>query len=179
MMQRGAFLRQLRAMEQQDEAERQQQIEALRQERERIAAERRREEEQLKQLADARRAQEEAEAAQLEEDRLNQLLALEAERQAAAERATQQQEYVEAIRRLVTQNWRRPPTTQPGLECRVRVDQTPGGDVVSAQIMSGCAANEIIQRSIVEAVYRAEPLPYRGFEEVFRRQLIFTFVYDG
>ena len=37
----------------------------------------------------------------------------------------------------------------------------------------------IYKRSIVEAIYRAEPLPYKGYEDVFRRTFIFEFQYDG
>lgn len=161
------------------EEARQQEIDALRAERERLAEERRQQEADLERIKEQRRQEDEARNRQLEDERLRQLMDLENQQLAAAERVTLEQEYVEVIRILVTQNWRRPPTARPGLRCRIRVDQTPGGDVVSAQIINPCQADEIVQRSIVDAVYRAEPLPYRGYEDVFRRQIIFVFVYDG
>jgi colicin import membrane protein len=33
--------------------------------------------------------------------------------------------------------------------------------------------------SIEQAVMRAAPLPYRGFESVFSREITFNFKYDG
>ena len=169
----------LAARERQLADERQKQIEELRAERERLEQQRKEQEAELQRIADQRRKEEEDKARRLEEERQQQLMDLENQQMASAERVSLEQQYFAAIQLIVMQSWRRPPTAQPGLKCRVRVDQTPGGNVVSAQVMTGCAADEVVKRSIVEAIYRAEPLPYKGFEDVFRRTFIFEFQYDG
>ncbi|HEX5693842.1 MAG TPA: protein TolA, partial [Arenimonas sp.] len=42
-------------------------------------------------------------------------------------------------------------------------------------VSSPCAYDEMGQRSIEAAVLKAQPLPYAGFEKVFRRTLILNF----
>jgi colicin import membrane protein len=61
----------------------------------------------------------------------------------------------------------------------VRIVQIPGGEVISASIQGACNADEATRRSLVAAVERAGSLPYRGFEEVFEREITFEFRYDG
>ena len=79
----------------------------------------------------------------------------------------------------MTNNWLRPPTAQPGLRCRLRVVQIPGGEIISSAIVGACNADEATRRSVIAAVERAGTLPYRGFEDVFEREIEFTFSYDG
>lgn len=177
----------------QEEAERQRQAELERQRREaeqarqreleeirrqREEAQRRREEEErrLAELAD-RRAQEEAERQAREEAERRRLL----EEQAAADgrRAELVDEYVETIRNLVSQNWIRPPTANPGVRCAVRVVQIPGGEIIDAAIVNPCNADDATRRSIIAAVNRTAELPYRGYESVFSREIEFIFRYDG
>jgi len=80
---------------------------------------------------------------------------------------------------LVRRNWRRPPTTDPGVRCTVRVVQIPGGDIIDQAIASPCNADALTRESILGAVQRVEALPYRGYEEVFEREIVFNFTYDG
>ena len=80
-----------------------------------------------------------------------------------------------AIQNAVERNWIRPDTIPPGTPCRIRVIQIPGGDVISAEVIQPCAFDAIGQRSLEAAVLRAEPLPFAGFESVFRRELVFNF----
>lgn len=80
-----------------------------------------------------------------------------------------------AIQNAVERNWIRPDTIPPGTPCRIRVIQIPGGDVISAEVEANCRFDPIGQRSLEAAVLRAQPLPYAGFEVVFRRELVFTF----
>jgi colicin import membrane protein len=56
--------------------------------------------------------------------------------------------------------------------------QIPGGEVISAAIAGKCNADEATRRSLVAAVERAGSLPYRGFEDVFEREIDFIFTYD-
>lgn len=173
-------LRERQERERQEELERQQaELEKLRQQREAAERQRRLDEERLKQL-EARRQQEEAAQRQAEAE-------AELQRQLAAEQAAQRQgqmadlrgQYIGAIAVQVTNNWLRPPTARPGLRCRLGVVQIPGGEIISAAIVGACNADEATRRSIIAAVERAGTLPYRGFEDVFEREIEFTFVYDG
>ena len=84
-----------------------------------------------------------------------------------------------AAQAQVTNNWLRPPTARPGLRCTLRIIQIPGGEVISADIAGSCNGDEATRRSLVAAVERAGSLPYRGFEEVFVREIDFVFIYDG
>ncbi len=150
----------------------------LRQQREEAARNARLEEERLKQF-DARR-QEEAEKQRedLAEADLRRQLAQEQAEFRAGQIATKGEEYYAAIQAQVTNNWLRPPTARPGLRCRLKIVQIPGGEVISAAIAGQCIADEATRRSIIAAVERAGLLPYRGFEEVFEREIDFIFTYD-
>lgn len=140
------------------------------------------EREREQQLQDIRRQREQAERArQVEEERLQRL-----EREAAQAQAGNQgldqnllARYQFAIQELVTDNWRRPETTQPGLRCTVKIVQIPGGEVISATVVAPCNGDEQTRRSLEEAVLRAQPLPYQGYEAVFQRTISFNFRYDG
>jgi colicin import membrane protein len=46
---------------------------------------------------------------------------------------------------------------------------------MSAKVDSSCPYDEAGRRSVENAVLRAQPLPYQGFESVFQRDLTFTF----
>ncbi len=170
------------------ERERKLEAERLRQEREleeirqqREAAERQRqlEMERLKQL-EARKEQERQEQLRRQQEAEAQRLAEAREQELrAGQVARLSDEYQAAIQAFVTQNWLRPPTAQPGLRCTLRIVQIPGGEVISAAIRGQCNADEATRRSILAAVERGGALPYRGFEDVFRREIDFIFIYDG
>lgn len=88
-------------------------------------------------------------------------------------------EYSAAIVNVVRLNWNRPDNAQPGLRCTVNVIQLPGGDVMSATAIAPCNADPVTRVSIEQAVTKAQPLPYKGYEKVFSRQITFIFTYDG
>jgi colicin import membrane protein len=88
-------------------------------------------------------------------------------------------EYSAALINVIKQNWNRPDNALPGLHCTVRVIQLPGGDVMSAQAVAPCNADQATRTSIEEAVTKAQPLPYKGYEKVFSRDLTLNFTYDG
>jgi len=88
-------------------------------------------------------------------------------------------EYQAAIKNAVVQNWLRPESAQSGLRCTIRVVQIPGGDVLSANVTGACNADAVTRNSIEQAVKRAAPLPYKGYEKVFERDLNLIFSYDG
>ena len=82
--------------------------------------------------------------------------------------------YKAAIQNAVTPNWLRP-DNMADVPCKVHIVQLPGGDVMSAKVDPSCPYDEAGRRSIENAVLRAQPLPYKGFESVFQRELTFTF----
>jgi len=157
----------------------QRELEKVRQQREAAEKQRKLEEERLKQI-EARKEQERQEQLRQEQE-------LEAQRQAEAQAqefragqlATKSDNYQAAIQAFVTQNWLRPPTAQAGLRCTLKIVQIPGGEVISAAISGKCNGDEATRRSILAAVERGGTLPYRGFEDVFEREIDFIFIYDG
>jgi colicin import membrane protein len=90
-----------------------------------------------------------------------------------------QAQYFAAIQNAITNNWLRPDAAQAGLHCVIRIVQIPGGDVIGVQIGSPCNADPMTRTSIEQAVKRASPLPYKGFEGVFSRDFNLNFTYDG
>ncbi len=88
-------------------------------------------------------------------------------------------QYIGSIQAAVTRQWSRPTSTPKGLTCRIKVSQIPGGGVIDVSIASPCNASALIKNSIINAVKKADPLPYRGFEKVFDRRIYFNFEYHG
>ncbi len=87
--------------------------------------------------------------------------------------------YIAAIQSAVNGQWSRPSGTPAGLQCQIKVNQIPGGGVIDVSIGSPCNASAVVRNSIINAVKKADPLPYKGFEEVFDRRLNFIFQYQG
>jgi colicin import membrane protein len=158
------------------EQQRMRELEDLRRQRQQAEAEREAQERRMAELAERREVERrEAEAAAAAERlRLAQQQAAQTER-----RATLRDEYVVTIQELVRRNWIRPPTTRPGVRCNVRVVQIPGGEIIDQTIAGACNADESTRRSILAAVERTATLPYRGYEDVFQRDINFVFRYDG
>ena len=83
-------------------------------------------------------------------------------------------QYLAAVQNAVTQNWLRP-DNMPSVPCQVHITQIVGGQVLDAKVDPSCPYDEAGRRSVENAVLRAQPLPYKGFESVFQRNLTFTF----
>ena len=133
-------------------------------------AEAKAEEAKRKAEAEAKRKAEEAAQRKAAEDALQQQLAAERAALEAARNADIISRYVGIIGQQVERNWIRPPTSQSGLSCVVRVQLVPGGDVVSVQVVQG-SGDAAFDRSVEAAVYRAAPLPLPpdpGLFESFR-----------
>jgi colicin import membrane protein len=164
------------------EAERLQQqreLDELRKQREEAEKQRKIEEERLKQIEAQRQREEQEQQKRLDAEAEAQRQAQQQREFQAGREATARDKYILAIQQVVTQNWLRPPTAQEGLICQVDVVQIPGGEVISASITRNCNADEVTRRSIIAAVEKAGNLPYRGFEDVFEREISFNFLYDG
>ncbi len=172
-------LQNMRKKQEQDRKDRlkkqQNELDQVRKKREEATRQRKIEEERLKQLDTRRQAEADAQRQLQAEADMQRQMAAEFR---AGQIATKGDEYYAAIQSQVTNNWLRPPTARPGLRCRLKIVQIPGGEVISAAIAGKCNADEATRRSLVAAVERAGSLPYRGFEKVFQREIDFIFTYD-
>jgi colicin import membrane protein len=157
----------------------QRELDEIRKKREEAERNRKLEEERLKQL-ESQRQRDLLEEQRLQQEALRQRQQAEQERAfRAGQQATLREQYVATIAAVVTDNWLRPPTAQAGLRCTVRVVQIPGGEVISSSLVGRCNGDEATRRSILAAVERTGVLPYRGFEDVFQREIEFIFTYSG
>jgi len=162
--------------QEEERLKRQKELEEIRKQQEEVEKQRKLEAEKLKQLEAREKAQEKARAdeaaAKAAKDR-------EAQSLNEGRRAELGDQYRLLVQQIVTDNWLRPPTARPGLRCILKIVQIPGGEVISAAISGACNGDEATRRSIVAAVERIDALPYRGYEEVFAREIDFEFKYDG
>lgn len=158
--------KQQRLAKQQEEADKQKKLDEIRRLRSQAAKDAQLAEQKLRQLADARARQTTSPAAATGTSAPagnngvdDGLLA----------------KYIAAIQQQVSGQWTRPESVPLGTRCRVVIKQLPGGNVLSAEVQPGCAMDQAGQDSLERAVLKAQPLPYRGFESVFNRTLIFNF----
>lgn len=173
---REAARREAAAREAAQAEARERELARLREERARAQRAREEQERQLEALAERRLAQEEARRQRIEAERLR--LANEQAREDARQ-ATLREEYILTIQELIRRNWTRPPTTPNGMMCTLRVFQIPGGEIISAELVSPCNADQVTRGSIERAISRVSALPYRGYESVFEREIEFAFRYEG
>ncbi|MFL6577172.1 MAG: cell envelope integrity protein TolA [Povalibacter sp.] len=151
---------------QQAEADRKQKAEA---EQKRVAEIERKQKEE----AQKRKAAEDARIQSAREDELKRQLA-EEEGVMQAESAGLNSQYAALIQQHIERNWTRPPSARSGLECRVRVVQSPNGVVLSAQVEQ-CNGDAAVKQSIETAVLRSSPLPPPPDRRLFQRNLILNF----
>ena len=83
--------------------------------------------------------------------------------------------YVAALQHAITRQWTRPDTIALGQKCRMTIHQAPGGTVLNVEISPSCSYDAQGRQSIEAAVFKADPLPYAGFEAVFNRNLDINF----
>jgi colicin import membrane protein len=83
--------------------------------------------------------------------------------------------YVAALQNAITQNWLRPDNIPVGVVCPVEIKQIPGGQVISATVLPSCPFSDVARHSVEAAVRRSSPLPYKGFEKQFSRDIVFNF----
>jgi colicin import membrane protein len=144
-----------REQERRDQERREQERAAQAQREKEAAAQRERE----RQAAEQRRREAELQAA----------LSAEAER-AEAEAAGLLDQYIRMIEAQIRQNWNRPLSARPGIDCVVNVVQLQTGDVMSVSVAT-CNGDDAVRRSIEEAVRRASPLPKPPDPSLFERNL--------
>lgn len=158
------------------ERERLEQMEDIRQQREKAEQQTKLEERTLAQMQQQNKQAEIDRQRALEKQRMDQIAAQEAARVGnEGESDALVDRYLLAISNQVDRNWSRPDTMSQGFRCMATVTQIPGGDVIGIDV-SRCQGDEETLRS-VEAAVRREPLPYRGFEPVFSRTLQIPFCF--
>ena len=149
-------------------------------------------------LAEARKKAEEA--AQREKEELArkekaQKLAAQKAKQLAREKALREQlaaeeqalqrrrdeseleKYNRLIKDKVTRNWSRPLGWDAGTVCSVMVSLIPGGQVIGVEFKKKCS-NEVFDRSMETAVFKASPLPVPSDSRLFNlnyRKFTFEF----
>jgi colicin import membrane protein len=158
--------KQQRLAKQQEETDKQTKLAEIRRQRAQLDQQQKLAEQKLRQIADARSRAASATAAQASSSQ--------PAGNAGAD-ANLTGEYAAAIQRAVLSQWIRPDSVPLGQRCTIAIRQLPGGEVVEAKVAANCPYDEAGKRSIEAAVLRAQPLPYRGFESVFQRNLTFNF----
>ncbi len=83
-------------------------------------------------------------------------------------------QYGAAITRAVHSQWR-VAENRGDVVCTLRIIQIPGGEILDAAVVNPCNADDAVRTSLERAARAAEPLPYNGFESVFRREVIIKF----
>ncbi|WP_439449818.1 TonB C-terminal domain-containing protein [Stenotrophomonas sp. ATs4] len=84
--------------------------------------------------------------------------------------------YAESIRSRVLENWLRPASVLPGQHCSARIVQLATGTVINVETQADCQFDAVGRTSLEDAVRRAQPLPTKGFERVYVRDLLMTFI---
>jgi colicin import membrane protein len=163
----------------QDELRRKEQVELAEKQAAEAEKKKKLEEEKAQQKRD-RAAKEAAEKQKkAEQDYMQSMLADEARTGQEGTDTSLEAEYYAAIQKAVTDAWLRPESTPPGLRCTLEIVQYVGGDVVSASVVNPCNADAATRTSLEQAPQRASPLPYSGYEKVYKRRIRFEFTYDG
>jgi colicin import membrane protein len=176
-----------RRKQEQTEAERQRQVQQRKQAEERAAAEQQRKQAEATAAAEAKaraeqqrieaeaRAAAEAERREQQRRQAELIATMEAEEALLAARDSGElAEYLALIQQQVTRNWVRPASARNDLQCEVVVKQLPGGDVTSANVVS-CNGDEVVRRSVENAVMKSSPLPMPANRALFERNLRFIF----
>lgn len=161
------------------EEQRRRQEEAERQRREAAELEERRRQAELERQRDIerQRAENERRRREQEADLLAAAIAAE-EARTAARNSDDMTAYLFALQQKVVRNWSPPPSAAEGLDCEVRVRQTPRGEVLDARVVR-CNGDAAVTRSIEAAVRRASPLPVPRNSLLFEPTVLFAFRPNG
>lgn len=161
------------------EEQRRRQEEAERQRREAAELEERRRQAELERQRDIerQRAENERRRREQEADLLAAAIAAE-EARTAARNSDDMTAYLFALQQKVVRNWSPPPSAAEGLDCEVRVRQTPRGEVLDVRVVR-CNGDAAVTRSIEAAVRRASPLPVPRNSLLFEPTVLFAFRPNG
>ena len=162
-----------------EEARRRAEEEAERKRREEAELEERRRQAELERQREIERQRAENERLRREEDARMRAAAIAAEEErTAARNSDEMTAYLFALQQKVVRNWSPPPSAAEGLDCEVRVRQTPRGEVLDARVVR-CNGDAAVTRSIEAAVRRASPLPVPRNSLLFEPTVLFAFRPNG
>jgi colicin import membrane protein len=119
-------------------------------------------------VAAAAKAQVQAQAAASQAE-LQKSIAAE-ERLDAARNSGAMSSWAAQIQARIQRAWIRPPSARSGLDCTLYVTQVPGGEIVNVKLGS-CNGDDAVKQSILDAAYRASPLPPPPDPALFERNL--------
>lgn len=126
--------------------------------------------EKEQQAFDDQQEQELLEALAVEEQQRSMEKAL-ADEQQASKNAAITNDVVSRIQAKIYEAWRYPPSARPEMEVIVRISLVPTGEVIQVTLEKS-SGNQALDRSVLAAVKRAQPLPVpedsRLFEQQFR-----------
>lgn len=126
--------------------------------------------EKEQQAFDEQQEQELLEALAVEEQQRSMEKAL-ADEQQASKNAAITSDVVSRIQAKIYEAWRYPPSARPEMEVIVRISLVPTGEVIQVTLEKS-SGNQALDRSVLAAVKRAQPLPVpedsRLFEQQFR-----------
>jgi hypothetical protein len=83
--------------------------------------------------------------------------------------------YILSLQQKIERNWLKPMGSGKMPVCEVLVEQGPGGIILDVAFGSCDGSTATYRQSILNAVYKAEPLPSPGDPELFERELNFYF----
>jgi colicin import membrane protein len=120
---------------------------------------------------DAKRAADQAKSER--EAELRRQMAAE-ERTNAVQTGPLRDQYIARLQSRIQNAWIRPPSARVGLDCLLEVTQSPAGEVLNARVTQ-CNGDAATSDSIVNAAYRASPLPTPPDPALFARTFVFHF----
>ena len=129
-------------------------------EQQRLAAAKRKKQAEIKRKADAKRKAEQARIASENASRLEQSTV----------------NAKDIVRRKVNQKWIRPISLKGKFQCVIKVKLFPGGGVMDARVIKS-SGNAVFDRSAVNAVWKAEPLPVPKDPALFAKFKSFSFIF--
>lgn len=115
--------------------------------------------------------------AKAQEDALQAQIAAEAGAQKAASAsriASARDAWGAAIKRAIKSHYDRPPASLDSYQCRLEVNISPDGRVLSARIVKSSGSNQV-DDAVLRAVYEADPLPTPSEAAAFLPILTFNF----
>ncbi|ROU07548.1 TonB C-terminal domain-containing protein [Lysobacter enzymogenes] len=76
--------------------------------------------------------------------------------------------YYEVLRQAIGQHWQAPASAAADSACTLELTQSPGGKLVSVRTIQPCGLDPAGRDSLLAAARAASPLPYQGYQQVFR-----------
>lgn len=86
-----------------------------------------------------------------------------------------QKRWLDAVAKAIERQWLRPDGIPKDQACPIRIRIIPGGEVISASVQPSCPYSAAAKASVQDAVMKASPLPFKGFENDYARDFTVNF----